>query len=166
MGKILRHPKLRHGSHLPVLHRMVAGSDGPILELGSGFYSTPFLHWACFRSQRRLCTYESNPAFHAAFNGWSCHWHRLVLIDDWDEVDVRPEWSVVLIDHEPEERRRIDISRVTHAKLVVVHDTEPQSERKYGYESVYGLYKYRYDFRDAFPHTSVLSNFIDPKELM
>ena len=38
------------GTHLPVLMDIVSKTDGPILEIGTGVFSTPYLHWACFNS--------------------------------------------------------------------------------------------------------------------
>ena len=42
-------------SHLPVLIKLMAMTSGDVLEVGTGIYSTPFLHWACFSQGRNLC---------------------------------------------------------------------------------------------------------------
>ena len=35
------------GSHLPVLIHLMNHTTGDVLELGTGLYSTPYLHHAC-----------------------------------------------------------------------------------------------------------------------
>ena len=55
-----RHFKPSDGSHLPVLIKMVLMTDGPILELGTGFFSTPVLHWLCAEKKRKLVSYDSS----------------------------------------------------------------------------------------------------------
>src|SRR3954454_11711777 len=63
----LRHVSLEMetSTHFPVLIKLIQMTDGPVLELGSGLFSTPLLHWLCFerawcgKPGRRLYTWEA-----------------------------------------------------------------------------------------------------------
>lgn len=69
-------------------------------------------------------------------------------------------WSVVLVDHDPPSRRKEEIKRLTNsADYIVVHDTNPGTERKFRFREIYPLFKYRIDFNREKPYTTVLSNF-------
>lgn len=149
---------LRFGNHLPVLIRVVALTNGPILELGSGYFSTPFLHWACFQAKRPLETYESKKKYYDMLKSFDCDYHKVVFVTDWDSIDLGRPWSVALIDHSPGGRRHIDIKRLRHADYIVAHDTENKSDKDYGYSKILKLFKYRYKYNTVMPHTSIFSN--------
>lgn len=151
---------LDYGSHLPLLIKLVSMTDGPILELGGGLYSTPFLHWACFASKRELVTYDSIPKYFNMIEQYNSDFHKVILVDDWDSVPLERQWSMAFVDHWPLKRRKHDIARLANfAKYIVVHDTEISKKRHYNYEEIYPLFKYIYKYRGVKPHTSVLSNF-------
>lgn len=150
------------GTHLPVLTKLMSITDGPVLEMGTGLYSTPFLHWACFPTKRKLVSYEGSERFFQRLVNCQNDYHDTILVPDWDKIDIERLWDVVLIDHEPTSRRRVDAKRVAnYAKYVVLHDSDPRNEKHYHYSEVYPLYKYRFDYTDAVPNTTVLSNFMD-----
>lgn len=154
------------GSHLPVLMKVVAETSGPILELGCGLYSTTPLHWACWVPRRRLVTYENNPRFFEFLKRYETDFHEVRCIDDWDAVDLSEPWCVAFVDHEPgpgepRQRRWKEVRRLRHAEYVVAHDTEGRNDRKYGYSKVHGLFRYRFEYRGAYPHTTVFSNTHD-----
>jgi len=146
---------------MPLLSQFIPTTSGSILELGCGAASTPFLHWICYPTKRRLVTVESNMEFSSFLLGWKSDFHETILTPDFDSVDFSEPWGVVFVDHVPAERRVVDIRRVVHADYVVVHDSEGASERKYHYSSVFSLFKYRYDYTFRRPHTSILSNKYD-----
>jgi len=149
----------RFGSHLPVLMKAVQKSDGPILELGSGLYSTVYLHWACYHTKRKLVTLESNRRYlrESQLKKFNCDWHEVRLID-WDTVDLSGDWSVVLVDQAPGHYRGKCIKKLLDADYIVAHDT--MCSESYGYEDIYDLFKYRFDYVPGDPlyPTSVLSN--------
>ena len=156
-----------YSSHLPLLMEMVHRTDGPILELGSGHYSTPFLHWACCPTERRLVTLESNPKFFKLAAQFADEWHTVDIVEDWDAYPLeRPDghgsnWEIVFIDHDAH-RRAPDAIRVAQtANFVICHDTCGRAEKHYHYKSVSPHYKYRYHFTKVRPRTTVLSNFVD-----
>lgn len=157
----------RFGSHLPVLMRVTQLNDKPILELGSGIYSTVYLHWACFHKRRKLVTLEGKRKFYHEVKRLRCDWHDVRHVRNWDKEDIDKEWGVVLVDHSPGKRRAVDALRVLRADYVVIHDTENPHE--YDYDKVYPHYKYRFDYKPQerhTPYTTVLSNIHDLKDLM
>ena len=142
--------------------KLVSITDGPILEMGTGIYSTPFLHWACFPTKRKLTSLESSARFMQRLVNCQNDYHDVIYTSNWDAADIEKSWDIVLIDHAPDSRRRIDVKRVAnYAKYVVIHDSDILNTKNYHYEKIYSLFKYRFDYRDATPNTSILSNFID-----
>jgi len=144
-----------------VLMEAVRRTSGPILELGCGLYSTTPLHWACWVPKRRLVTYENNPQFYDFLERYARDFHEIHCIDDWETIDISESWSVAFIDHEPGERRGIELARLTHAEYVVCHDTEGRNDHKYGFSKSAHLFKYQFQHRGAYPNTTIFSNTHD-----
>lgn len=157
---------IAHGTHLPIIMKLVSITDGPILEIGGGQYSTPFLHWACFFNKRELVTYENSPEYFNTIRRYNDNYHKVILLDNWNQMPVERYWDIVFIDHAPGARRKVEIARLANlAKYIVVHDTEEREEHLYGLKEIYPLFKFKYDFMDVKPHTSVLSNFINLNDI-
>ena len=152
------------GSHLPVLSTIIANTYGSVLELGVGFCSTPFLHWACFPKKRRLVSCEHNREYYKFAESWKDDFHHIICHRDWDAIDLNEPWSVAFVDHGPNDRRWKEIDRLTHAQYVVIHDSENENTLKYGLHRVMHKFKYRYKYNDAFPYTSVWSNVHDVRK--
>ena len=161
----------RRGSHLPVLIKLFYSTTGPILEMGCGLFSTVFLFWACVAAQRRLVTMESEQKFYDWLTDFKnqknkCYmdFHKIVKIDNWDNADLSENWGLAFVDHVPDDRRVIDIARLTHAEYVVVHDAEPREDNKRilrGHQplsSIHKLFRYKYLYTGANPNTLILSN--------
>lgn len=142
-------------THMPTLIKLVQMTDGPVLEFGSGLFSTPLLHWLCAEKKRRLETHEANEDYFRFANKFRSGNHKIYLVEDWDLVGLGRHWSVVLIDHE-DERRSVDALRMKdNADFVVLHDSETDH---YGYEEVYLHFKHVHHWKDCRPWTTVLSN--------
>jgi hypothetical protein len=170
------HEHIGGGSHLPILMKLVGMTDGPILELGMGLFSTPYLHWACYDKQRKLVSYDTNKEFMNLFkyddpreakNKYGYHERILVKNKNWDAEDLLSiHWSIVLVDHHPGPRRKEEVRRLAdNADYIVVHDTNGRNNFYYKFTEVYPLFKYRYDYAKCYPFTTVLSNFKDLKNL-
>lgn len=170
---------LNWGSHLPVMMKVMAASDGSVLELGAGLYSTPFFYWLCKDQKREFTSIESD------FEWWKLVWNlrdvelkpellhfideltMAIYISDWDNMNLADKFfDVVLIDHSPSRRRIKDIKALADkCNYMVVHDTQ-RNYKFCNYAEIYPLFKYRYDYKDEnwdrkVPHTTVLSNFKD-----
>lgn len=161
--------RAKYGSHLPMLLKLLSITDGPVLEMGGGWVSTPVLHWCCVPRRRTLLTLDNDPACYEMLRQYDDSYHTIALVEDWDQADIEREfWDIAFIDHAPAERRKEDIRRLANqAEYVVVHDTDDRQVRKhYHYEDIWALYRYRYDYKGALPSTTVLSNFTELKGLM
>jgi hypothetical protein len=146
------------GSFLPVLIKLVSMTNGPILELGVGFNSTPFLHWACYQDKRVLVSYENNPRYHAFAMSWKDDFHAIHCITDWNKVKLNVPWNIAFVDHCDGKHRDREIKKLYHADYVVVHDTENENMKKQGLDRVCRKFKYRYKYTNAYPRTSIWSN--------
>jgi hypothetical protein len=172
--QINAHMHIGGGSHLPILSKIMNMTEGPVLELGMGLFSTPYLHWACFDTHRQLVSYENKRDFYGLFvfddkreagNAYDYHQIGFVENSDWDRVDLSGHWCVVLVDHNPGPRRKVEIRRLAQlADYIVVHDTDDKNDWYYKYSEVYPLFRYRYDTK-IYPRTTVLSNLKDLSSL-
>lgn len=153
-----------YSSHLPMLLACVAKTEGPILELGAGFGSTPILRAISVATGRTVLTVESNADWLARLGLEDTERHKLLHTppDSWHLVSQIDEaWDVVLVDHAPGDRRKRDIPRLADkCQLVVVHDSEPSppGAGDYGYEPVFRRFRHRFDFKKYSAWTTVLSN--------
>lgn len=153
---------IRYGSHMPVLIKIVGITDGPILELGTGLYSTPYLHFACLPTKRKLASYDSDESWIRNFKDYRTDFHEITLLNDWDKLDTSNNWDVVLIDHGPDERRHVEAKRFAKkAKYIILHDSNPEYDYLYKYSEIYPLFKYRFDDVSLHPNTTTLSNFVN-----
>ena len=153
------------GSHLPLLIKIGQMTKGPILELGVGLFSTPVLHWLCFESKRELVSYEGSETYIRFFKNFRSDYHKIILAEDWDKIEIERPWDMVLVDHQ-DNRRRIEVERLANfAKYVIVHDTNPGADSYFRFSKVFPLYKYRHDDTSVRNHVTVLSNFVDLSNL-
>lgn len=154
-------------SHIPVLIKIFEISEGPILELGTGVFSTPLLHTLSLSKNRSLTSYENNPYYVERHRDFITDKHQIILVDNWENINIEDtRWGFAFVDHAPEERRKLDVKRLANnAQYIVLHDTEPRNEALYKYSEIYPLFKYRFDYTTCYPHTTVLSNFVDLKNL-
>ncbi len=150
----------QQGTHMLTLMKAIAATGGAVCEMGAGFSSTPLLHWLTLG--RELVTYESDPDYAHFARSFRSKDHK-VRHTDFKNVDFERTWSVVFIDHSPRRPRTRgdDAVKFINADLIVLHDTEPESSTHYGYDQVFPLFKYRYDWNLCKPYTSVVSNTID-----
>ncbi len=166
----------RRASYMPVLLKIVQMTTGPILELGAGLHSTPYLHWACYAAKRKLVTLEDHPDWWDYLNGFKCDYHNVHCVIDWNVIDLSEQWDVAFVDHDPIEQKNLvgrtpgepykrkryeDVARLTHAQYVICHDAENSSDNKYGYSKIANLFKYRWKYSGASPYTAIFSNFHD-----
>lgn len=151
---------VRYGSHMPVLMKIFSLTNGPILELGTGLYSTPYLHFACLPTNRKLVSCDNDESWIRNFKDYRTDFHEVNLIDDWGKLDTSGDWDIVLVDHGPDERRHIEAKRFANkAKYIILHDSNPEYDYLYKYSEIYPFFKYRFDNVSAHPNTTVLSNF-------
>lgn len=159
------HP-VKFCSHLPLLMAVMARTDGSVLELGMGYGSSLYLHWACAARPRDIVSYENSPEWyenfgrHFARHGYV--WHQVLSVDDFALADIERPWSVAFIDSSPAKTRVPLIRRLADwADYIVIHDTEARVESEFQYDRIYPLFRWRYDYADHAPYSAVLSNRVD-----
>lgn len=167
MRRLPRRDPLRWGTHLPLLIRMFDKTDGDVLELGTGNYSTAVLKLLCSMSGRTLYSYESNKEWYEkAIQEAPDPYHKIIYCSDWESADIDRHWGLAFIDHSPLRRRWVSIKRLAnYADVIVIHDTEPWSDRFFKYSTIFPLFKYRVDYVKYTPQTSAVSNFIDVSQI-
>lgn len=151
-------------SHMAMLIKTIMLTDKPVLEIGSGLFSTPLMHWLCKMRGLKLVTYENIEEYYKFAKGFQSPNHRIKFVKDWNEIDLKTHWGVVLIDHHPSEQRGLDAIRLKDkADYLVLHDSE--KPEFYNYEQAYPHFKYKFDWKECKPWTTVLSNFKDLSNL-
>ena len=161
MKTVIHH--LGFGSHIIALLPCLHWTQGAVLEVGAGYYSTSLLS---LYSQTRYCrTLESD---------W--HWlekarnffpysdiaedrgHEFRHVANYRDADMedRP-WDIVFIDQGDHGNRVETALRMKDkSRLVILHDTEHAD-----LDAALNGYRYRYDQRTVLPHTSIASQVDD-----
>ena len=149
-----------YDTHRSPLREAIARTTGPVLELGMGDGSTPILNRVAVLCDRLVCSYDHIAAWVEKYQGLRGPQHRIELVTSYDDCPIEEtRWAVAFVDHAPEGRRVIDLARLVQVtQVIVVHDTEHPD---YGYDRIFGLFKYRLDYKTHVPWTSLLSNHID-----
>ena len=148
-------------THIPLLLACLRHTTGPVLELGSGWFSTPLL--SAFATDRLTRTIESDRQWHASVSQIcnlqpvTRHRHQIVYVPDYEDAPIKEQhWSIVLLDHEPPARRGIDAARLRdHCQLMIGHDSQHPD---YGYEATFGSFKHRFTDDHSIPWTTVVSD--------
>jgi hypothetical protein len=164
------------GSHIPLLLKVMSISTGNVLECGAGFYSTPILHWLCLEQGKDLYTYEGDWEWYCNFKRFRHSHHRVRWVEnnEWRNVKLRltngKKWGVAFLDQNPHNaRRKIAIKLANICDFVIIHDSDPFTEKLYFYRSdkigCFKHFKYIYEHTKYNPHTTVMSNFYDVKSL-
>ena len=150
-----------YSSHIPVLLEAIRMTEGAVLEMGIGYFSTSILHWLCAPLGRMVVSLENNKQMYDLLPSFKDPLHEVNLINSWEKADIEWPWGWAVIEHEPGKRRKIDAARLAqHARLILLHDTSPEQDRVFQYGEVWPLFKYVLHYHDLFPGTSLLSNFI------
>lgn len=115
-----------YASYMSPLVACLAASDGPVLELGMGHWSSPFLHRYCLAAGRYLRSVDEDPAWIEPFKQYNLVSYHEVGFGIYDfvfEFYARQQWGVVFMDHSPGERRPADaVMFKSTAKFIIVHD--------------------------------------------
>lgn len=108
-------------SHRPLLWAALEATKHlklPVLELGCGYGSTPFLQKYCVENELLLYSYDFD-------SNWAFKFHA-IHVTNWDNIPWRKEYGVVLVDMSPGEYRRQALMKLPNAKIIVIHDSEPK----------------------------------------
>ena len=146
-------------SHWKILLASVLYTDGPVLELGAGWGSTPLLHLGC--EGRRLLTVESHKKWIRQFGALTTDSHQFSLVTDFmTDLDIYKEsWGLVFVDQAPDEARQFSILKLrATTQVFVLHDSNQTNHQQFLLEA---NFKYRYDYTKQTPHTSVFSDMVN-----
>jgi hypothetical protein len=135
------------GSFMPGLRWAVEHTTGPILELGAGYFSTPYL-WGTLRP---VVTYEHDSEW-ATLIEENVPGLFATLVTEFEDVPVQ-NWAVVLVDGYGWDRARLFEQLKPRTTVFVVHDTQDP----WVPENAMVSFAYRFDF-DEDPRTTVVSN--------
>lgn len=157
------HPveKSSFATHVPLLTRVFDQSEGDVLEIGTGYFSTLLLHWLAEMTKRHVYSYENRFGWYTRARRMESTYHHIIYCPSWDEAPFEDKhWGLVFVDHGPDNRRPVEIERLKDkTDYMVIHDTDIERDEMYGYSKVLPKFKYRYDYKKIWPYTSVVSNF-------
>ena len=114
-----------YATHCGPLALAVSITDGPVLELGMGVFSTPILHEIC--GNRLLVSVDTSPDWIVKFARFQKDNHHIRHVRDFKKLydSIGLEWAVAFVDFDPLENRVSEIRRLADtAGIIVVHDTE------------------------------------------
>lgn len=130
--------EVKWSSWLPALGYALGASKGPILEIGIGHFSTPFLHGFSLASERELWSIESDGIWRKEFDAkYGNFLHRFGYpsnTDIPDEYVTNKHWGAVFIDSSPGGEARAGWFRAFApiSQFIVVHDYWRDNEEAIG----------------------------------
>ena len=153
---------LKYGTHLPCLIQAFGKTTGDVLELGTGVFSTPYLHYACILAKRNLVSYENFKEWYEFMKTYENEYHEVNFVDKYSDAPVDKLWDIVLIDQTPDFSRSEEAKRLAHlAKYIIVHDSNPSNYKVTHYDKLYLYFKYKTDWNGDKNRATVLSNFVN-----
>lgn len=152
---------VRYQSHLPALLACIAATDGAVLELGVGHFSTPQLHALLYSRFRTLVSAEDNEEWFKQFQKYhDPERHKVILVDYKEALPefARGRWGVAFIDHSPggENRASAFKALIEVSDYVVMHDAQKDAENFQAVEHMLTGLNWHL-CTDIFPHTLVAS---------
>lgn len=152
-----------YATHQRLLAAALGYFDGPVLEVGCGHYSTPWLHGFCAGAKRPLLTVETDRNWAEQFLHLQSPNHQFRL-GEWTP-DALPsgldmeDWGVVFIDCETLKRVPVIKRMLYTAKALVLHDVEDPA---YGYGPAIEAAPFRVFDRTSHPQTALIASQVYP----
>lgn len=163
---------VKYQSHLPALLACIAVTNGPVLELGVGHFSTPHLHALCGALNRPLVSVEREDDWFSKFMQMESPLH-LLLNKEYAGACLTlsmtgwSRWGVAFIDSSPGGEARAELFRflIDKSDFVVMHDAQKDAENFQAVEKMLdGLH--RHLCTSVFPHTLVASKTMEIPEVL
>lgn len=148
-------------THLPALHHVLrhAGSIRSILEVGAGFYSTPLLSCHAAAVGGEHVVLESKPAWAKQVLEWYDVEAEPFTIGELPEWVLQRPWDLAFIDNAVADSRPAHaLALIDCAKIVMLHDSNPDWDAEYRYSTVIGRWKHHRQFKACYPWTILLTN--------
>lgn len=154
-------PEQCWASHLPSLFSCLLATNGAVLEVGAGDWSTPLLRQYCKTAGRKFISIEEDHVW-ATKHGSFCY-ADVELTKALELCAKEREWSVVFLDHNGFRRASDALLFVDRAEYIVVHDfPSPDIFKDFPTER----WKHQIVDRRARPWTLVLTQHDHLKERM
>lgn len=147
------------GSWMLPLTAALTVTQGAVLEVGIGDWSTPYLHRYCTATGRRLLSIDDDRAFVGQFVGMCNEKHEVRAVRYDDELPrlAEEKWAVVFLDQSPGHRRGADaLLFADTAEFIVVHDYSGD-EQFVSFDPLITRWSYRRVFQGS-PTTLILSD--------
>lgn len=127
----------------------------PVIELGCGHGSTPFLRQYCKDNNIKLYSYDFSKEWADKFNA--------IHVTDWSKAEIWDKrYSVALVDESPGEHRKESLKLLRgNALVIVAHDTEPAADHGYKMRAELTKFKYMKDYESVGAWASMVSDLID-----
>lgn len=166
-----------YSTHLPALILAVQLTDGPVLELGTGVFSTFVLHDMLLPTERFLLSVDDSADWVDDLRHMEGERHAFQHVSHLEKglFDViGHEWDVVLIDYSTYKGRLLCLKELLpFSKIVILHDYGDTNsdamweQHNVSFEDVSQTVesaRYKAFFNAQAPFTVVLSNFVDVKQ--
>lgn len=152
-------------NHRPFLLKAIRLMESPvqIYECGIGHGSSPYLHYLARTNEGlKIVAFETDKQWADKFEELNSKRYNINLVNNWDSVDVCKA-DVILIDHAPGERRKVDIARYREngKGILVAHDTEPDADHGYQMRDELKKFKYMIDYKSNGAWATAVSNYYD-----
>lgn len=149
------------GSHRVLLFEALEATKDshlPVVELGCGDCSTPYLMEYCEKNKRVFFSFDSDKMWAEKYGS--------DYVKDWERHPLwLQKYSVCLLDLAPGEYRRVALMKL-NADIIVIHDSEPKgwNASDYRVRPLFNQFKFVKDDQPkekGSPWTTALSNTID-----
>lgn len=148
-----------YATHLPLLvSALWTYLDGPVLEVGTGHYSTPIIDVHTKMVGRGHFKTDCDPKW--AVDG-------VLLEGDPERVlSICKWWGIVFVDSGIASSRKEWIrAAADRANVIIFHDADDRYDYLYGYSQVRPLFKHRFRYDKLHPATEIVSNYQSLEEL-
>lgn len=150
------------GSHLPALMACIAASEGPVLEIGAGHFSTPCLHALCSTLKRQLVTTEVEDLWRMEFMNYANDWHQIMRQTEEKLQQLsQQQWGVVFVDDLASTRANRAELFYDSAQFMVFHDYNFPQFRPELDAWIAGKNCKTYVYKQYAPHTLIVSKNTD-----
>ena len=112
-------PEQCWASHLPSLFSCLLATNGAVLEVGAGDWSTPLLRQYCKTAERKFVSVEEDRTWATKYGSFC---HADAELTEYLQACAREPWSIVFLDHNGHRRAKDALLFVDSAEYVVIHD--------------------------------------------